>query len=61
MTKIIVSHAVEFVGNQAFIFAAGLVIASVCHAMFDLSAETAAQNVVAAQLFIAGWTIRGWL
>lgn len=60
MTKTIISCAVEMITTQSLVFAAGLVVVLICHALFNLSAEDAARNVFSMQLMTAGWVVRGW-
>lgn len=60
MIKTFTSLAVEFFGTQALVFSCGLLIVLLCHALFDLSAHDAAQNVFSAQMITSGWIFRGW-
>lgn len=60
MTKTIVSGAVEMIGVQSVVFAAGLIVALICHGLFGLEAKEAAENVFALQMIAMGWVVRGW-
>jgi hypothetical protein len=56
-SKTFILNAIEFIGTQAAILVAGAVIGYA----IGWTPEFSASVVVAVQMGVAGWTIRGWL
>lgn len=60
MPKTFLTNAIHFIGSQAVVMFFGTAVLYLCHIWFGLTAEAAANNMVAAQMACAGFMARGW-